>query len=97
MTVVLEKRPELKPEDFQAQLYMTALQGSVELTERVPVVYGQKEVTLPVVCRGLADDVMVFDREIGGDYLIRGTVRWVHGPIIAHPLDIIVFSNIQWP
>jgi hypothetical protein len=83
-------------DNFKEQLYLVVRSGNyVELTERVPVEWGQDKAMLPVIRTGHTITAAVFDRSLGGEVLIEGPIN---PPIRhSHPKDIIQLTCISWP
>jgi hypothetical protein len=100
MTVSLKiKTPAVRTwtaDNFKEQLYLVVRSGNyAELTERVPVEWGQDRAMLPVIRMGHTITAAVFDRSLGGEVLIEVPIS---PPIRhSHPKDIIQLTNISWP
>jgi hypothetical protein len=86
-------RTTLKPEDFQAQLFICCCDHAAELTSRVEIKRGQT-IALPVIRGGTAKRLLIFDRPSGGEPLLWGALldTWV-----VFPTDHIFLHDTRWP
>jgi hypothetical protein len=88
-------RTTLKPEDFQAQLFICCCDRVTELTARVEIEWGRQAAELPVIRGGTAERLMIFDRPNGGERLLWGVL--VPRTRVVFPTDYLFLTNIRWP
>jgi hypothetical protein len=88
-------RTTLKPEDFQAQLFICCCSHAAELTSRVEIERGQQTIALPVIRGGIAKRLWIFDRPNGGELLLSGAL--IPNTLVVSPIDHIFLHDIRWP
>lgn len=98
--MTLEPQRTLHAEDFVQPLWIVVRNyffGYRECTKRVQIKWGEPgPIELPSIRSGWLCDVVIYDRQYGGDPVLHGRFSNRPGLLVA-PRGIVVLSNFHWP